>query len=203
MTPIPMDADPRDPRWERAFLDLAHGLVMAAAKPKLVAHLTHMPMRRVREINLALLGKRGSSGPITPAAPAFFVLPSSRTSSNWSIQGAANLACYEDIEELTAMRLHRGWRMLAAYRCYLWSTQPGPGQRRYRRLDINQAYALLTHCHFLESKDAEIQRRRCARCMLQYLVLNHAVKARQRCPVCTIDAHHEHLVDQGRRSRRR
>lgn len=198
-----MDADPKDPRWERAFLDLAHGLVMAAAKPKLVSHLTQMPMRRVREINLALLGRRGSSGPITPAAPAFFVVPGSRTSSNWSIQGAAYLACYEDIEELTGMRLHRGWRMLAAYRCYLWSTEPIPGQRRYRRLDINQAYALLSHCQFLESRDAQIQRRRCARCMLQYLVLKHAPSARQSCPVCTIDAHHENRVDQAGRTKAR
>lgn len=203
MTPIPMDADPRDPRWEPAFLALAHGLLMAAAKPKLVSHLTHMPMRRVREINLALLGKCGSSGPITSASPAFFVLPGSRTSTNWSIQSAAYLACYEDIEELTSMKLHRGWRMLAAHRCYLWSTQPGPGQRRFRRLDINQAYALLMHCRFLESKDADIQRRRCPRCMLRYLVLKHEAFSRQSCPVCTIDAHYEHLIERGIRSSRR
>lgn len=197
MTRIPMGADPADPRWEPAYLDLAHGLVMASAKPKLVVHLTQMPLRRVRELYQALLGKHAPAGPIASASPAFFVLPGSRTSTNWGIQSAAYLSCYDDIAEMSTIPLHRGWRMLEAYRFYLWSTQASMAQRRFKRLDINQAYALLMHCRFLESKDADIQRRRCPRCLLEFLVLKRETSIRQTCPVCGIDTHYEHLVAQG------
>ena len=50
MKPIPEDASAGDPCWQIAFLDLAHGLVIAGAKGKIVSRFTDLPLSKIRKL---------------------------------------------------------------------------------------------------------------------------------------------------------
>ena len=67
MMPITRDAQPSDPRWEREFVELAHGLVMAGAKTKLIARYTGMSIRKIRNLYGLLRQMAAPAGPIVQA----------------------------------------------------------------------------------------------------------------------------------------
>jgi hypothetical protein len=197
MKPIDHDANPRDPRWELEFLRLAHGLVMLGAKTRLIARLTTLPLSKIRKLYKALRSTRAPSGPVFRAQARYFAIPSAQTSASWSVQCAIFLACYEDIGEITEINLHRGWRLLAAFKTYLALTTDKGKTAGTKRLDINQAYALLTHCGFLEAHGAELQRTQCPKCLINYLVVTTELLETQHCPVCAINTNARRLVRQG------
>ena len=204
MRPIPEDASPRDPRWEVAFLDLAHGLVMAGAKAKLISRLTDFPLSKVRKIYIALRGMDPPPGPATTGGARNFVMRRKRVTAAWSIQCAIFLACYERVGEITETPVHRGWRMLAAFGVYLSLTQKLYQAASIKRLDINQGYALLSHCGFLvQQGSAEMRRRECPRCLICYPVVATEPKQTQRCPVCAMNANVERLSRQATSAGRR
>lgn len=196
MTPIPFDARHDDVRWESAFLQLAQELIRLHAKPRVIGWFTGMPARRIRRMYRQLHGAPAPSGPVVQASARFFAIPSSGTSSRWNIQCATLLACYEDVGQACALVPNRGWQLVTAFNSYanLWpASETATGQR----LDVNLAYAMLTHAGFLESGNAELQRARCPSCMLRYLVVRSIALERQRCPVCSIEANHQRLARQG------
>jgi hypothetical protein len=196
MNPIGHDAQPSDPRWQREFLELAHGLVMAGAKTKLIARFTGLSIRKIRSLYLMLRSTAAPSGPIAQGQARFFAMRSTRTSSAWSIQCAIFLACYEHIETIAERPLHRGWRLLAAFNCYLSLTEALKQTTAVKRLDINQGYALLTHCGFLEEPTAELQRRQCPTCLIRYPVVTTLSLKTQQCPVCSMNANSRRLARQ-------
>ena len=196
MNPIARDAQPSDPRWEREFLDLAHGLVTAGAKTKLIARFTGLSVRKIRSLYVTLRGIAPPSGPILQGRARYFAMRSTRTSSAWIIQCAIFLACYERVAEITERPLHRGWQLLAAFNAYLSLTETLKKCTAVKRLDINQGYALLTHCGFLEEPNAELQRRECPTCLIRYPVVTSFPLASQPCPVCSMNANSGRLARQ-------
>ena len=200
--PIPHDAAPSDPRWECEFLSLAHGLVMAGAKTRLVARLTAVSLAKARVLYKVLRCAPAPSGPLVQGSPHFFVRQRGSIPAAWSLQCAIFVGCYERTAELSSTPLQRGWRLLAAFNTYLGLTQALHESSAVKRLDINQAYALLTHCGFLEAHDPAIRRKECPTCLIKYLVIAHDPPEIRRCPVCTMNAHARRLARQAASARR-
>ena len=197
MTPLPEEAGPRDARWGLAFLALAHGLVMAGAKAKIIERFTHLPHGRVSEIYKALKGTTPPSGPVVQGSARYFAIPNKDTSEAWSVQCAIFLACYERMGTITKTPVHRGWRLLAAFNSYISLTEKLYESVSVKRLDINQAYALLTYCGFMTPHSGtELQRRRCPICSINYPVVASARLDKQGCPVCAINANCLRLAEQ-------
>ncbi len=196
MNPIPRDADPADSLWEREFLELAHGLVMAGAKTRLIARYTGLPLRRIRVLYRTLRGVAAPSGPIAQGSARFFALRSRHTSAAWNIQCAAFLGCYERIGSLTEQPLHRGWQLLAAFNAYLAITDSLTKSAAVKQLDINQCFALLTRCGFLQDPRAELGRRECPSCLISYLVVASLPASAQPCPVCSMSNNARRLAAQ-------
>ena len=203
MTPLPEEAGPRDARWGLAFLDLAHGLVMAGAKAKIIERFTYLPHGRVSEIYKAIRGTAPPSGPVVQASARYFAVPSKETSEAWNIQSAIFLACYERMGTITTTPVHRGWRLLAAFNSYLSLTEKLDATIGVKRLDINQAYALLSFCGFMSvSTGVELQRKRCRACGIHYPVVTTERADKQHCPVCAINANCLRLSRQAARADR-
>jgi hypothetical protein len=203
VNPIPEDASARDPRWAVAFLDLAHGLVMAGAKARIIARFTGFPLGTIRKMYKALRGTDPPSGPVMQGSAQFFAMRSKHTSEAWSIQSAIFMACYERVGTITAMKLHRGWQLLAAFTVYKGLTEKLHQATAIKRLDINQAYALLTHCGFMVQPGAvDLARKECPVCLIRYPVaLNERLES-QRCPVCAMNANSLRLSHQSSPARR-
>ncbi len=140
MKPIPEDARPDDPRWAIAFLQLAHDLVIAGAKAKIIERFTDLPHSRVREMYKALRGIVPPAGPVMQGSARHFAMPSKNTSEASRIQCAIFLACYDRMGKITTSPLQRGWRLLAAFNAYLRLTETLSQTASIKRLDINQAY---------------------------------------------------------------
>src|SRR5204863_7741517 len=122
-------------------------------------------------------------GPVTQGSARLFAVPSKRTSAAWSIQCAIFLACYERLGELTERPVQRGWRFLGAFTVYLSLTEKLYRTTSVQRLNINQAYDLLTHCGFLTvTGSVELQRKECPKCLISYLVVATEPLDRQGCP---------------------
>jgi hypothetical protein len=99
--------------------------------------------------------------------------------------------------------VHRGWRLLAAYNAYLILTERLNRTGSIKRLDINQAYALLSHCGFMtQANGVELQRKECPVCSIRYPIVINEQLALQGCPVCAINANCLRLSDQAVSSRR-
>lgn len=200
MTPLPEDANPRDPRWTIAYLELAHGLVKAGAKAKLIERYTHLSHRRISEIYRALCGTTPPAGPMMQGKAEYFAVRTRHTSEAWAIQCGIFLECYERLERITQAPLHRGWRLLAAYKAYLSITEKLSQTTSIKRLDINQAYALLAHSAFLtRTSEAEVKRHRCPVCLLKYPVVSSKSPDSQSCPACVMNAHKQRFAGQSSR----
>jgi hypothetical protein len=198
VTPITADARAGDPRWSVPYLKLAEGLVVAGAKAKLVERFTELPHSRVRILYQAFRGTAPPSGPLTQGSARQFAVPGKHTSESLRIQCAIFLACYDRMGRISAVPLQRGWHLLAAFNAYLDLTDKLSATTSVKRLDINQAYALLTHCGFLTLRaEAELQRTLCRDCGIAYPIAAHAPRARQGCPVCAIHANGLRLARQG------
>lgn len=204
MTPIPEDARPRDPRWEVAYLELANGLIMAGAKAKLVELYTSVSHRRVSAMYKSLLGIKPPGGPLLQGKASYFTTSNPETTGAWSIQCALFLACYERMGTVSKIPLQRGWRLLAAFNAYLSITEAPNASAVPKRLDINQAYALLTYCGFLNTHGvAEVRRRQCPTCSINYPVLAIEKPESQGCPLCAMNANLQRLAEQAGKAARR
>ena len=204
MNPIPESASPVDPRWEIAFLELAHGFVQAGAKAKIISRFTELPLWRIRRMYRALRGTDPPPGPVMQGSARMFAIPSKRTSAAWSIQCAIFLACYERIGKLSETPVQRGWRLLTAFSVYLSLTEKLYRSALVERLDINRAYALLTHCGFMaQTGGEELQRKECRSCLISYPVVATERLDKQGCPVCTMNANNLRLSHQAARAGRR
>ena len=198
MTPIPEDARPADPKWAVAYLELANGLVMAGAKARLITRFTDMSLNRVRELYRALRGVDPPSGPLMQGKAGFFTRPGKHNSEAWNIQSAIFLACYDRMGKITGQPLHRGWQLLASFTVYLSFTERQYAEMRIKRLDINQAYALLSHARFLSpSAGGDMRRKECPSCRLSYPVAPADPLDTQKCPLCAINSNLNHLTRQG------
>lgn len=190
---------PGDPQWDIAFLELAHGLVMAGAKAKLIERLTNLSHRQVSAIYRALRGTSPPAGPTMPTNPGYFAQRSRDTSEGWVVQCAIFLTYYEHMSRITPMPLHRGWLLLASFNSYLTLTACPDDGPVVKRLDINQAYALLTFSGFLgKYVNAALLRKRCPTCLIKYPVLAKPEGSPQGCPMCAIKANHRRLSKQAR-----
>jgi hypothetical protein len=199
VTPLPEDARPDDPRWAVAYLELAHGLVMAGAKAKLIERLTHLRHRQVSELYRALRGIAPPAGPTMPSNPRYFAQRGHDTSDARIIQCAIFLNYYEHMSRITPMPLHRGWLLLAAYNSYLSLTCQPDASAPSKRLDINQAYALLTFSGFLSATaGTALLRRQCPACLIKYPILAKSQGSPQGCPLCAMKANHRRLAAQSR-----
>lgn len=189
MKPIPENARPRDPRWTIAFLDLAHGLVMAGAKGRIIERFTHLSHRKVRKLYKALRRKPPPAGPVMQGSARYFAKWSKRVPTEWSIQSTIFVGCYERMSKITTMRVQRGWLLLAAFNSYLSLTEKLHETTSVKRLDINQAYALLSYCGFMTmASGAKLERRHCPTCSINYLAVADEEPDTQACPVCAINA---------------
>lgn len=195
MKVLPITALPDNPLWEVEFAALNHGLVMAGAKVKLINKLTGISQRRAKLLYQALRSSAPPLGAVGRGDPKFFALANSQTSTAWSIQSAIFLACFERFGAITETKLHRGWHLLMAHRCYLQLTEPLRQSTAVARLDINQAWSLLTHCRFLEDPRAELQRHVCPECLVNYLVIRRKPLRDQPCPICSINSNSERLSE--------
>lgn len=188
MIPIPETARLGDPVWGVAYLELAHELVRAGAKAKLIARYTGLPLSQIRGIYRALRGRNPPSGALPQGNPRFFTQADHKhTAESWSVQTAVFLACYERVAKITATPAQRGWQLLAAFSTYLAVTQALHEQQGTKRLDLNQAYALLTHSGFLSHpRQAAIRRRKCPACLIRYAIVTNLPPRQQACPICAI-----------------
>jgi hypothetical protein len=201
---MPRSASANDPKWELELLALTQGLIVAGAKVKLIGQLTGVAQRRAKSLHRTLLGAAPPAGPVARGNARFFARPNAHTSAAWSVQCAIFLGCFERIEMIAQTPLHRGWQLLAAYRSYISLTEHLQKATAVTRLDINQAWGLLTHCGFLSNPRAELQRRLCPDCLVNYLVLSRVSLQKQPCPICSINSNSNRLTDlRAERGRRR
>jgi hypothetical protein len=107
--------------------------------------------------------------------------------------------------KITSTPVQRGWLLLAAFNSYLSITEENLSSTdSSKRLDINQAYALLSYCGFMTMREgAELQLRQCPVCSMSYPVVAAEAIVNQGCPVCAIDENCERLSDQAPLARRR
>lgn len=197
MTPIAENASPSDPLWSVPYLKLAEGLVVAGAKAKLVERYTYLPHSRVKQMYRAFRGTAPPAGPLVQGSVRHFAVASKHTSEVQRIQCAIFLACYERMGKITATPMQRGWQLLAAFNAYLSLTEKLYEATSLKRLDINQAYALLTYCGFLtHPSEAELQRKECPTCAIRYPVAANEPLKKQGCPVCAINANSLRLAQQ-------
>jgi hypothetical protein len=197
VTPLTEQASAHDARWGVAFLALAHGLVLAGAKAKIIERFTSLPHRQVSAIYKALRGTPPPSGPVVQGSARYFAVPNKDTSAAWTIQCAIFLACFERLGIVTNTPLQRGWRLLAAFRSYISLTDKLCEAIPTKRLDVNQAYALLTFCGFMAHKNGvELQRNQCPVCSINYPVVVSERLDKQGCPVCAINANCLRLAHQ-------
>ena len=197
MTPITAEARSEDPRWSVHFLKLAEGLVVCGAKAKLVERFTELPHSRVKLLYRAVRGTAPPAGPVTQGSVRHFAIPGKHTPESLRVQCAIFLACYDRVGRITTTPLQRGWQLLVAFRAYLDLTERASKTASMRRLDINQAYALLTYCGFLTLRaEAEMQRELCPDCGIAYAVAVNEPRAKQGCPVCAINANALRLAEQ-------
>src|SRR5690349_19311877 len=174
---------------------------MAGAKAKIIERFTRLPHGRVSEIYKAIRGTSPPPGPVVQGSARYFAVPTKDTSEAWSIQCAIFLACYERMGAITKTPLHRGWRLLAAFNSYLSLTDKLDDTIGVKRLDINQAYALLSFCGFMTvSTGVELQRKRCPVCAIHYPVVMTERADKQHCPVCAINANCVRLAQQTSRT---
>ncbi len=186
---IPESARPGDLQWDIAYLSLAHGLVMAGAKSSIIERFTYLSHRKVRKLYHALRCTAPPAGAIVQGSARYFAKPSKHRPIEWSIQCAIFLACYEHMARTTSVPAQRGWLLLAAFNAYLSLTESLHDATSVKRLDINQAYALLACCGFMTmSSGVKLQRRHCLACSLNYLVVVGEDPDTQTCPVCKINA---------------
>ena len=170
---------------------------MAGAKGKIIERFTHLSHRRVRALYKALRSTAPPAGPVMQGSARYFAMPSKRTSTSWSIQCAIFLGCYERMGKITPTPAQRGWLLLAAFNAYLSLTEKLHATTAVKRLDINQAYALLTYCGFMTlPSGAELQRRQCPICSINYPVVANEALDSQACPVCAINANCQRLSGQ-------
>ena len=203
MRPIPEHVSAGDPFWEIAFLDLAHGLVMAGAKAKIISRFTDFPLSRIRKIYLALRGTDPPPGPAMSGNVRNFVMRRKRVTAAWSIQCAIFLGCYERVGKITDTPVHRGWQLLAAFSVYLSLTEKLHQTNSIKRLDINQGYALLSLCGFMAQQGrAEMRLKECRSCLIRYPVATIETTQKQRCPVCAMNANVARLSRQAPRAGR-
>jgi hypothetical protein len=182
---------------------LAHGMVMAGAKATLIERYTHLPRHRIRELYRALRGIFPPSGPTMQGRPEYFALRTHHTSAAWAIQCGIFLECYERMELITPTPLHRGWRLLAAFKAYLSITEKLSETTSVKRLNINQAHTLLAHSAFLSwTTEAAIRRRQCPSCLFKYPITSSKAPDSQACPVCVMNANLQRLANQGKRPKR-
>ena len=199
VTPLPEDASPDDLRWAVAFQELAHGLVMAGAKAKLIERFTHMSHRQVGELYMALRGIPPPAGPTMPTNPRYFALRGRDTSDARIIQCAIFLTYYEHMSRITSVPLHRGWLLLASFKSYLSLTAYPGASSATKRLDINQAYGLLTFSGFLNpNANPALLRRQCPTCLIKYPVLAKPQGSPQSCPLCAMKTNYRRLSTQAR-----
>lgn len=203
MTPIPERARPDDPRWAVAYLELATGLVIAGARAKIIARLTDIPLPKISQLYRGLRNTAPPPGPVMQGHARFFAIASKYTPEAWSVQSAILLSCYDLMGKAMEEPAQRGWQFLAAFNAYLSLTEKLHRFDSVRRLDINQAYALLTHSGFLtQTSAAELQRRECPNCLIRYPVVTSEDLGIQRCPVCAINDNLTRLAWQSSPSRR-
>jgi hypothetical protein len=109
------------------------------------------------------------------------------------LQGAIFLECYDRMTKIVDYPLNKGWLLLHAYRAYIAQTQKlVDALPATKRLDINQAFALLGRISYMDPKLARIsdlQRHTCTSCSVTYLLATSAERDTQRCPVCSINNH--------------
>jgi hypothetical protein len=204
VTPIPESAKPDDPKWAVSYLELVTGLVAAGARAKVIARLTGVSLPKISQLYRALRGTVPPPGPVMQGHARFFARPSKYTSEAWSVQSAIVLACYDRMGKVLEEPVQRGWQFLAAFHAYLTLTEKLHHTDSIKRLDINQAYALLTHSGFLsQTGAAELQRRECTTCLISYPVVTSEDLSPQTCPVCAINDNLVRLVWQSSPSRRR
>lgn len=203
MTPIPERARPDDARWAAAYLELATDLVLAGARAKVIARLTDLPVTRISQLYRGLRNRVPPPGPVIQGHARFFAISGKHTPEAWPIQSAIFLSCYEHMGRAVEEPAQRGWQFLAAFNAYLSLTEKLHRSDSIKRLDINQAYALLTHSGFLiQTAAAELQRRECPTCFIQYPVTMSDNPGEQRCPVCAINANWVRLAWQSSPARR-
>jgi len=173
-------------------------MVRAGAKAKLIERYTHLSHRRISEIYRALCGTAPPAGPMMQGKAEYFAVRTPHTSEAWAIQCGIFLECYERLERISQIPMHRGWRLLATFKSYLSITEKLSKETAIKRLDINQAYALLAHCAFLtRTSEAEVKRQRCPTCLLKYPVVVSRSLDSQACPACAMSAHKQRLADHG------
>lgn len=162
---------------------------MAGAKGKIIERFAHLSHRKVRKLYNALRRKPPPAGPVMQGSARYFAKWSKRVPTEWSIQSIIFLECYERMSKITTLRVQRGWLLLAAFNSYLSLTEKLHEATSVKRLDINQAYALLSYCGFMTMvSGAKLQRRHCPMCSINYLVVADEEPDTQACPVCAINA---------------
>lgn len=207
MKPLPIFATIEDPAYTIDILQMAHGLVEYEAKSSIIKHYTDLPSAKISAIYRSIRKHGPAPGSIFRGDAKFFAAQTKNTSLGWTLQGAIFLECYSRMGDLVEYEIHKGWRLLHAFRAYLAQTQKMVDQNpNVKRLDINQAYSLLTKVGFLDPRyqdTSDLRRHACPQCNVQYLVLVDEESDTQQCPVCAMHQNAKRLASQASSTVRR
>lgn len=205
MKVIPESAASEDPVWSSALGELAVELVRAGCKAKIIKRYTGVSHKRIASLFRSIHDADAPGGPCHQGDAQFFV---TGTNSNrfsgpaWNIEGAVFLGSYRKLAAAVGVKANRGWLLLHAFRSYLCMTKALADRNIGRRLDINQAYALLVFSGFNTLPElSEIGQKVCGKCLTQFLIDNRREPESQACPVCIIRLNTERLASQSRRTR--
>lgn len=190
MRPIPEQLPGNDPTWRADLLVLARGLIVYGAKPKIVRRYTGVTKKDTRDLYLLLHGTPASCGPATQGKATFFTTArngSHGSATSWNIQGSIFLRCYLDIAKLSSQPMNKGWLLLQAFEEYKRQTEKLAQSANIKRLDINQAFALLVLAGGTSVAEyADIGLIHCKHCDREYLVNKTRELATQPCPFETM-----------------
>jgi hypothetical protein len=197
MKPIPEIGDPLDPSRALAIQELAHALVRAGAKGKLIERLCGLTHGKVSKLYRTICGETPPLGVLALGSAKTYAVQTKSTPAGWAIQSAIFLECYQRMGNVVPFAVLRGWRFLASFRSYLRMTDLLAERTGAKRLDINQAYSLLIHAGFLQRPEvADVRLRPCGKCHFQYVVLTGEEMDTQDCPVCSMNSRFKRLSAQ-------
>ena len=191
-TPIPDNADFRDPVWAPHFMQLANAFVLFGAKPKLITRYTGLAPKAIVERYLKLRGENPPHGRMQQTLAKTYATPSNRGSLPWTLQAAAFANIYRKLQTAypRTTPINDGWMLAKAFETYTTLIEKQGNTDPRLGLSITNAYDIK---NYLNAGDLALLA--CQDCGASYLILTDAELDGQNCPMCLIQKRYAMLVD--------
>lgn len=189
-TPIPANANFKDPLWSPHFYALANKLIMLGAKPKLITRYTGLATKAILERYKGLRGEAPPHGRMQQTLPKTYANLSNRGSLPFILQCAAFANIFHKIRCAipAGEAVNDGWLLAKAFETHTRLACAEPGQPVL--LTITHAYDIKS---YITAGDLELVD--CPECGGAHLLVTAAERDGQHCPMCLIQRRYVLLVE--------